>query len=777
MHRQFNHFYDFGNFRLDATERVLLRDGKDLLLAPKTFDVLLALVQNSGRILEKEELMQLVWQDTFVEEVNLARNISDLRKILGDTRSSPQFIETIPKRGYRFVANVRQAFNNENLSETQSSNVLPFATPANTQDLVNPTESQTITHTSGNLLLAPVIEKSSKPPESETVEPSPLHIAPMTPIQDLDVRASSSTTHRKNPRRYVWAGIFILAVVAAVAIGFFAFSKKQEPPRPFRDMKITRLTQSSKISNAIISPDGKYVACILEEKDGKSIWMRQVATSSAVRILEPAQADFWGLTFSPDANYLYYVLFESKSAEPMLHEIPLLGGVPKRLPIVTTSPIGFSPDGNRIAYTVSSSSSGGTVLFTANPDGSDKTALTVAKDPDFFIDKLAPAWSPDGRMIVCSLAKSDVDGVHCNLVGVEIDSGQMRPLTSQKWLYVGQAAWRAGGDELVFIGVEPNSSLDQIWRLTLKTGEINRVTNDLNENRGVSLTADGKALLTVQTQTACSFWISSAQGSALKIPFDAGNVSQMALTPDDRIVYRSNLARNESLNLVDLQGASLKQFPFDAKGSSGIAVSPDGKYIVFSSHRTGRLNLWRVDMDGNNLVQLTNGDGEVRPLCTPDGKSVIYQKGFGNTLNTFWQLPIEGGEAIQLTQTHMKTPSLSPDGTLLAYYFMDTSLQPSAWRLGVMSMVSNAQLYKFDLPVNFSSQTLRWTPDGKALAYISEVGNVSNIWIQPLDGNPTKQLTNFLTDYTTDFAWTKSNQQLICLRMVETSYVALIQEF
>ncbi|MEW6127799.1 MAG: winged helix-turn-helix domain-containing protein [Acidobacteriota bacterium] len=73
MSSQSNKFYDFGDFRLDATERVLLRDGKDLLLPPKTFDVLLALVNNRGRILEKEELVQLVWQDTFVEESNLAR--------------------------------------------------------------------------------------------------------------------------------------------------------------------------------------------------------------------------------------------------------------------------------------------------------------------------------------------------------------------------------------------------------------------------------------------------------------------------------------------------------------------------------------------------------------------------------------------------------------------------------------------------------------------------------------------------------------------------------
>src|SRR5713226_730669 len=102
------HLYEFGQFRVDSGERVLLRSGEVVPLPPRVFDTLLLLVRNSGRALEKDVLMKELWPDTFVEEVNLAQHISLLRKALGESPTQPQFIETIPRRGYRFLANVSE---------------------------------------------------------------------------------------------------------------------------------------------------------------------------------------------------------------------------------------------------------------------------------------------------------------------------------------------------------------------------------------------------------------------------------------------------------------------------------------------------------------------------------------------------------------------------------------------------------------------------------------------------------------------------------------------
>jgi DNA-binding winged helix-turn-helix (wHTH) protein len=108
MARQTTYWYAFGPFRIDPSERVLRNNGDIVPLAPKPFEMLLALVESSGRVVQKEELLNRIWPATFVEEANLNVHMSILRRVLGDNSRKHQYIETIPKRGYCFVAPVRE---------------------------------------------------------------------------------------------------------------------------------------------------------------------------------------------------------------------------------------------------------------------------------------------------------------------------------------------------------------------------------------------------------------------------------------------------------------------------------------------------------------------------------------------------------------------------------------------------------------------------------------------------------------------------------------------
>src|SRR5437868_2644595 len=108
MSKSVNHFYEFGPFRIDVANRLLLRDGAPLPLTPKAVDTLLALIQSGGQVLKKDDLMKLVWPDTIVEEGNLTQNIYLLRKTLGEGANGRNYIETVPRRGYRFVGEVRE---------------------------------------------------------------------------------------------------------------------------------------------------------------------------------------------------------------------------------------------------------------------------------------------------------------------------------------------------------------------------------------------------------------------------------------------------------------------------------------------------------------------------------------------------------------------------------------------------------------------------------------------------------------------------------------------
>ncbi|HKP12096.1 MAG TPA: transcriptional regulator, partial [Blastocatellia bacterium] len=116
--------YEFGRFRLDAAEHTLWRGGELVPLTPKVFGILLALVENSGRVVGKDELMRQVWPDSFVEEGNLTQNVSLLRKALGETGDGKPFIETVARRGYRFVASVTRAGNGQPAAEPAAARLV-----------------------------------------------------------------------------------------------------------------------------------------------------------------------------------------------------------------------------------------------------------------------------------------------------------------------------------------------------------------------------------------------------------------------------------------------------------------------------------------------------------------------------------------------------------------------------------------------------------------------------------------------------------------------------
>src|SRR4030095_6218121 len=134
MSSRVKQLYEFGPFRLDPAEHTLLRDGRPIPLRPKVFDILLVLVENRGHLVNKEQLMNSVWTEQFVEEGNINKNISMLRQALGESDSGYKFIETVPKRGYRFVADVREVNDNRNteLAE-EDGHEYPTSASPNTQ--------------------------------------------------------------------------------------------------------------------------------------------------------------------------------------------------------------------------------------------------------------------------------------------------------------------------------------------------------------------------------------------------------------------------------------------------------------------------------------------------------------------------------------------------------------------------------------------------------------------------------------------------------------------
>jgi Tol biopolymer transport system component len=568
----------------------------------------------------------------------------------------------------------------------------------------------------------------------------------------------------------------LLIVLAALTFGLYKLFKRDAPRAPFQNMRITRLTNTGRANGAAISPDGKYVVHVVSEAGQQSLWVRQVATSSNVQIVAPAEVQYSALTFSSDGNFVYYVMYVGTEKNPpaALYQVPVLGGASKKLMEGVESSVSISPDNKQIAFMRDYPSKGERALLVAGVDGSGERSLVKRQRPDYCTD---PAWSPDGKAIAFTTKNHDATGFYMGLVVVNAEDGAETPIGSQRWMSVGRAAWLRDGSGLVMTAADPVSRLSQVWYLSYPNGEARRITNDLNDYRNVTMTADSGALVTVQKDSLSNVWTVAADGEASRASqITSGKyngLNGVSWTPDGRMVYTSNASGSPDIWIMNSDGGNQKQLTADAGANSYPSVSPDGRYIVFVSDRTGTPVIWRMNTDGSDLKQLTT-DKTYHPQCSLDSRWVVYES-FDSGKWSLWKVSIDGGTPVRMTDKNAEVPALSPDGTQIAYVYAD---EQANWqrKFAVIPFEGGPPVKTFDVP-STASGIIRWSPNGRALTYVDTRGGVSNIWSQPLDGSPPRQVTDFRADQIFFFDWSRDGKQLAISRGLFTTDVVLISDF
>ena len=721
-------FYEFGPFRIDAAKRLLLREGNVVPLTPKCFDILLALVENGGQVVEKPALLTRVWPDSFVEEGNLTFNVSMLRKALGERPDEHKYIVTIPGRGYKFVATVNGEpdGNSDVMAEGKVNSSLPIDS-----------------------------EGTSDAKDEATA-----------------VQASEPVSYLKHVKG-LQVLVLVTSLIAMTAIGFGLYKLREGKPRASRQLLTTRLSFSGNVRSATISPDGKFVGQVIDEHGKQSLLVKQASTTSYQEIVPPAHVEYLGLTFSHDGDQIYYVRTEEDNPwVGVLYKVAVLGGTSIKLMIGVTSPVTFSPDGKRFAFVRVTESDGETALMVANQDGTGGQELAMRKAPGYFSND-GPAWSPDGRTIACA----DGGGV----VEMQVEGGIERRISSERWDGIGQLAWLSDGSGLLMTARAQESTVFQIWHLSYPGGVAQRITYDVNNYHNIGLTSDSSAMVTMQTDRKSSIWTQPYEdmGRARQITFSnycgGGGISW---APDSKIVYRSiDVEGNGALWVMDPDGKNERQLTFGTSPSYGPSVTPEGRYVVFVSANSGKTNLWRMDIDGGNPIQLTYAGAAGYPQCSPDGKWVVYQSEDTGKL-TVWKVSIDGGDPVRLTDYASAWPMFSPDGTLVTCACWDERVSPQRWRIAVIPSGGGRPSKLFDpAPTGSMLAPARWTADGRALTYVGSRDGVGNIWSQPLDGGPPKQLTDFKEDQIFCFDWSRDGKWLACSRGVENSDVVRISNF
>ncbi|MFL6230477.1 MAG: winged helix-turn-helix domain-containing protein, partial [Pyrinomonadaceae bacterium] len=678
---------EFGPFRLDAEQRVLFREGQPVPLAPKVVETLLALVERGGLLVTKNELMERLWPDAFVEESNLTQNIFLLRKAL----RGAEYIETVPRRGYRFRGELRHS-------------------PAVAGELVFTSRTRT-------RILS----------EEETT--------------DAPVSAAHAQASRLVRLLVPGAVLSTLVVVGGLGLNRYLHRRQQIATPPTIELK--RLTYDSMEIDPAVSPDGKYLAYRFHKGYTESIRLRDVANGSTVEVMPPIEVGYSNPTFSPDGNCLYYTTQRKGVRNGVVARVPIFGGTPKDLVREVWGNFALSPDGRQIAFLRGYNSGQDMRLLIADLNSGEERELTRSRPNElwFAVWGSAPAWSPDGQEIVLAAVKRTAAETYACLLAVQAGDGASKEVPVARWRSATRAAWLPDGTALVITAQEKTGAPYQLWLVAYPSGVMRRLTNDLNDYDRVSVSTDGRLLYAQQETVVNHLWVlpGGDEARARQLTYGANDndgLDGLAWMPDGHLLFASTRGGAQDIWVTDADGANVRQLTADTGGNNWAPrATPDGRYIVFTSTRTGKQNVWRMDADGNNAVQVTACESGT-PYPAPDGGWVYYTN-YAATPPTIERVSIEGGPPAQLTNGYAAAPVVSPDGRLVAHDYYDDR---QGWHTAVLPAAGGEPPRVF--PFHAFRGAVRWTSDAQSLLY-TDARRPDNIWQQPLAGGAPRQLTHF----------------------------------
>jgi Tol biopolymer transport system component len=578
--------------------------------------------------------------------------------------------------------------------------------------------------------------------------------------------------HKKATMALMAGGIVIAAVII-----YALYRASIHAPAPPPALEFTRVTGSGDVQQADISPDGKYVAYVRETAGKQSLWLKQLATDSDVQIANVGDDFCPGLAFSTDGSYVYFVRKDRLRPSGDLYQLPTLGGTPRKVLAGISSPPAFSPDGQRIAFERDSFSDNS--LLTALLAGSNQRLLVSYRSPE-AINPDRVVWSPDGKTL--AFVRQSPAMV---LTIIPAEGGPARPVAGAPWYFINDLTWLPGSRHLL-VAASLTGGNSQVYEVSLEGGEARQITHDLSKYAGVRASADGKTLLALQDQILETIEVATPGKESETRTLSAGNQSRdghyaLSWAPDGRVVYGSIHNGHEDLwemgadgsnpqRLTSNDGSSVSYFP---------AVSPQGGFIAFNRwDRDGQTrSIWRMDMDGSNLKQLTAGKIDQLPSISPNGRWVVFVSSQGGK-DVLMRVPSEGGTASQLTDYNSGFSSVSPDGKWIACWYDSGQNQPTS--LAMVPIAGGQPAKVFPLPATATTTNaatpIHWTPDGRAISFINAMNGVGNIWEQPVEGGSPKPVTHFTSDQIFYFDWSRDGR-LALSRGTDTTDAVLIKNY
>ena len=718
MSSQENQLYEFGPYIIDGRSRILLKEGATVRLTPKAFDTLFVLVQNASQVVEKDQLLKKVWPDIFVEEGILSHNIHGLRKALGDDSSEPRYIETIPKRGYRFVAPVK-------ISKADTEQI-DFS---GIEDDAVVIEKHTFAR-----IISDEIEETDLPAGFKQAE-SPAQPAPLLPAPETKALTSAVVIDQRKKRRMIWAGVGAVALVVLAVAGFIYLKSTPVTAPPVTRAKSTlvRLTNNSAIdSRPVWSPDGSSIA-FASNRDGKNEIYVMNADGSNIKRLTNNMVDDGNPSWSPDGRRILFDTERDGNREVYLMDAD--GGNQIRLTRnnATDLTATWSPDGNLIAF-ASNRDTGPPYnpynldIYLMNVDGSN--VRRIVDDLEYDV---GPQWSPDGREIVfLSGRKGNFDVFKMNA-----DGTNQRNLTPDYDKADGAPIWSLDGNNIAF--TRRIDGKNQVFIMDPDGANLKRVTNNGANNDLPGWSPDG-AKLVFQTDVDGNWEIytTSVDGDLVQLTDDAADDLAPDWSPDgNKIVFSSNRNGKQHIYVMNADGSSLAQITNSPAEDTEPVWAPDGKRIAFTSQRDGNEEIYVMNADGSDPRRLTNDPRtDNQPRWSVDGRILFTSYRGGQS--DIYVMDDAGQNLTRLTTIKASRAAWSPDGKKVAF----VSRTPEIHWLQVFVMDADGSNLKMITRSDHSTFVPKWSPDGARIAFVVEYhGARANIFETSGEGGKLNRLT------------------------------------
>jgi Tol biopolymer transport system component len=439
-----------------------------------------------------------------------------------------------------------------------------------------------------------------------------------------------------------------------------------------------------------------------------------------------------------------------------LYSASVLGGAPRVIIDDVDSPVSFSPDGQHFVFLRELHDSSNWDLLLAKSDGTIEKP--IFRNHPLLSDSYVPAWSPDGKTIAIPIVQPSKDALG-GFLAIDANTGQEQTVAvSQDHIYHGPV-WMPDGSALIAIAaqIDAEHMQMQISYVDYPSGEYRALTADTNDYSHVGIAKSGKTLVALQSKVHMNLSLAPAGNpdQAVSIPLQ----SELPLwrwnwMPDGRLL----LPQGGALKGVTAKGEETS-LHYDAKHiADQVAICGGGRYIVFrqvGGTSAASANLSRMDLNGTNLKQLSTGLNDQAPACAKDGNWVYYLDHQDNRYVK--RISVEGGSPETVVKHAVGAYGLSPDGTEIV------SLDVRELDHKLMLRIDNVETQKMaysDIDQRALPDELAFTPDGKNVVYMVREKGVDNLWVQPLDGKPHRQLTHFKKDKLFRFEFSPDGSQI-----------------